>query len=338
MGIFSLLIAALISFAACAFSGCFLIPYLHKLHFGQTILDIGPKWHEKKQGTPTMGGIMIFFGTILGLAFAVAYSLVFSENGNVLIASTGMQRLISGFCLALGMGAIGFVDDYIKIVKKRNLGLTARQKTIFQFFVAACYLAGLYFSGLTTTWLPFIGNFSVVSGAGILFWPISLFFIYGFTNAVNLTDGVDGLASTVTMVVSCAFMVLGSYFLADTTSVFAAAIGGACTGFLVWNSHPAKVFMGDTGSMFLGGAVVAMSYGINKPVILILVGIVYLCEAFSVILQVLFFKKTGKRLFKMSPIHHHFELCGWSEEKIVIVFSFVTVLFSVGAAALAVFA
>ncbi len=318
-------IAAVVAFALCAVSGYAVIPYLHKLKFGQTILDIGPKWHKNKQGTPTMGGIMMFIGLVAGMLASVGYSAFASSTLiNELKENTNLIRFISGGAMALCMGFIGFIDDYIKVAKKRNLGLTAKQKTFLQFLVAAVYLLSLYLSGVTTTWIPFLGDVSVTEGAGLIFWPISLLFIYGFTNAVNLTDGIDGLASTVTMIVSCTFMIAAGILKDSAYNALAAAAAGACAGFLLWNAHPAKVFMGDTGSMFLGGMVVALSFGIGRPIMLILAGILYIIEAFSVILQVLYFKKTKKRLFKMAPIHHHFEMCGWSEGKIVLVFSLVT--------------
>ncbi len=318
-------IAAIIAMAVCWGLGYIVIPYLHKLKFGQTILDIGPKWHANKQGTPTMGGVMIFGGVISGLLFAVCYSFFANSRFTAEFITKGnFIRFISGIALAVSMGIIGFLDDYIKVVKKRNLGLTARQKTFLQFLVSALYLVALYISGMDSTWIPFVGEVSVNSGLGLVFWPISLFFIYGFTNAVNLTDGIDGLAATVTMIVSCAFMFMAGFMGNIAYNTLSAAFAGGCAGFVLWNSHPAKVFMGDTGSMFLGGAVVAMSYGIGKPVLLILAGLIYIIEAFSVILQVIYFKKTKKRLFKMSPIHHHFEMSGWNEGKIVFVFSVIT--------------
>ncbi len=324
---FSPIIAALVAFAVCAASGRLVIPYLHKLKFGQTILDIGPKWHANKQGTPTMGGVMIVFGVIVGVIISVVASALYGGALSYSFKINGQTtRFVAGIVLALGMGCIGFLDDYIKVVKKRNLGLTAKQKTFLQFFVAACYLLTLWLSGYNTTWIPFVGTVTVTEGAGLIFWPISLFFIYGFTNAVNLTDGIDGLASTVTLVVSCGFMLCAGYLQNIGYNTLAAAVAGGCAGFVLWNAHPAKVFMGDTGSMFLGGAVVAISYGVGCPILLLLIGIVYLCEAFSVILQVVYFKKTKKRLFKMSPIHHHFELSGWSEGKIVTVFSLVSII------------
>lgn len=326
-------IAALAAFAVTAVLGFIVIPYLRKLKFGQTILEIGPKWHESKKGTPTMGGVMIIIGFLLGLCAAFGQSFI--EGGGFAVElknSFELSMFSAGVIMALGMGAIGFIDDYIKVVKKRNLGLTAKQKTFLQLLVSALYLMTLALCGMKTTRIPFVAEeVSITSGIGLIFWPIALMFVYGFTNAVNLTDGLDGLASSVTLVVSCAFLLICAYIGTDYGNVSAAALGGACAGFLIWNSKPAKVFMGDTGSMFLGGMVVALSFSTGRPVILILVGIVYLIEALSVMIQVGYYKKTKKRIFKMAPIHHHFEMCGWSEEKIVFVFSVVTLAASVAA-------
>lgn len=320
-------IAAAVAFAVTAGSGYFVIPYLKKLKFGQTILDIGPKWHKGKQGTPTMGGVMIIAGVLLSLLVAFGYSVAVSGRfASELHDSYRLSVFLSGIFLALGMSAIGFMDDYIKVVKKRNLGLTARQKTFLQLLVAAAYLISLCLSGMKTTTIPFIGDINIVKGAGLLFWPIALMFIYGFTNAVNLTDGIDGLASSVTLVVACAFMLASGFLYQFGINAFSAALAGACCGFIVWNAKPAKVFMGDTGSMFLGGAVVAISFGTERPVLLLLAGITYFAEALSDILQVAHYKRTKKRLFKMAPLHHHFEMCGWSEQKIVLVFSGVAAL------------
>ena len=316
------LIAAAVAFAVTAGLGYIVIPYLKRLKFGQTILDIGPKWHKDKEGTPTMGGVMIIAGVLLSLGIAYAYSAL--TQGRFAIEMKTPYRLsvfLSGIVMALCMSAIGFMDDYIKVVKKRNLGLTARQKTFLQLFVSAAYLATLCISGMKTTYIPFVGDIDITSGIGLIFWPIALMFIYGFTNAVNLTDGIDGLASTVTLVVACAFM-LGSGFLYNMgINALSASLAGACVGFIVWNAKPAKVFMGDTGSMFLGGMVVAVSFGIGRPILLIFAGTTYLLEALSDIIQVVYYKRTKKRLFKMAPLHHHFEMSGWSEQKIVYVFS-----------------
>lgn len=316
------LIAAAAGFLVTAGLGFVIIPYLKRLKFGQTILDIGPKWHKGKEGTPTMGGIMIIAGVLISLALTYAYAAFSGARmASQLKDAHYATVFFAGIIMALCMAAIGFMDDWIKVVKKRNLGLTARQKTFLQLLVAAAYLASLALGGMNVTTLPFIGDIDILHGAGLLFWPIALMFIYGFTNAVNLTDGIDGLASSVTLVVACAFM-LGAGFLYNMCiNAMSAALAGACVGFIVWNSKPAKVFMGDTGSMFLGGMAVAVSFGIGRPVLLIFAGITYFLEALSDIIQVAYYKKTKKRIFKMAPLHHHFEMCGWSEQKIVLVFS-----------------
>ena len=326
----SVIIAALVAFLVTAISGFVIIPYLRKLKFGQTILDIGPNWHKEKQGTPTMGGIMIILGFILSIVAAISYAVISNEALYITLKNKfSFTVFTAGIAMALLMSAVGFMDDYIKVVKKRNLGLTAKQKTFLQLLISAGYLLSLYLGGVKTTNIPFVGDVNITSGIGIIFWPIALIFIYGFTNAVNLTDGIDGLASSVTLVVSCAFM-LGATMLSNTAfSTLSAALAGSCVGFICWNAKPARVFMGDTGSMFLGGMVVALSFGIGRPVLLILAGCVYLMEALSDVIQVAYYKKTKKRIFKMAPLHHHFEMCGWSEQKIVFVFSFIALIGSI---------
>jgi phospho-N-acetylmuramoyl-pentapeptide-transferase len=281
---------------------------------------------------------MIFAGLLCGVIVAVIVSLIFS------CSFTGEFKLpkkavifIGGIIFSLLCCFIGFVDDYIKVVKKRNLGLTAKQKTAMQLLASLAYLITLAIGGVNTTWLPFFGHVSITSGFGLVFWPISLIFIYFMVNAVNLTDGIDGLVSSVSLVVACAFMLVCtaiSYSTAEIHNalcVLAAAFAGASVGFILWNAKPAKVFMGDTGSMFLGGLVVALAFGCERPILILPIGIVYIAEALSVVLQVACFKLTGKRIFKMSPIHHHFEMCGWSEDKICLVFSLVTLLGSIPA-------
>lgn len=319
-------ISAVLGFFITFLLGFVFIPFLKKIHFGQTILEIGPAWHKDKQGTPIMGGLMFIAGTLISVI--VCYLIAYFIYGNsFFFDSKALIRIISGFIMALMMSFIGFMDDYIKAVKKQNLGLKARQKTVLQLFVAVAYLVTLYLSGMTHTVIPFVGQVNVSSGFGLVFWPIALIFIYGFTNAVNLTDGVDGLASSVTIFVSLFFMAAAALTGGMFGTVVPAALCGSLIGFLVWNLHPAKVFMGDTGSMFLGGIVVAFSFTINCPIILILAGVLYLIEALSVVIQVTYFKATGgKRLFKMSPIHHHFELSGWKENKIVVVFSLIAAI------------
>ncbi len=338
MADFSPVIAALAAFIITAALGIPVLPMLKRLKFGQTIRDEGPKWHNSKQGTPTMGGIIMIAGTILSLSVTYAFSMITKANLSDEVKTNKFHIMLAGVGLALAMGVIGFMDDYIKVVKKRNLGLTARQKTVLQLFVSASYLVTLALCGVKTTWLPFLGEISVTKGAGLLFWVVALFFVYGFVNAVNLTDGIDGLASSVTLIVCCIFMLITGVMSLHSANVLSAAFAGACVGFLVWNSHPAKMFMGDTGSLFLGGAVVGLSFCSGKPILLLLIGIVYLCEALSVVIQVAYFKRTKKRVFKMTPIHHHFEMCSWNEEKIVFVFSAVALVFGIISVLLAVFA
>ncbi len=324
-------ITAIVAFVITALIGKPIIKFLHKLNFGQTILDIGPSWHKDKQGTPTMGGIMF----IIGISFVTIVSVILYNlfgSGVIGIYHDNSPKLttlvFAGLGLALAHGAIGFIDDYIKVVKKRNLGLTAIQKLALQFAATAAYLVVLAFSGIDTkTVIPFVGEIEL----GWFYYIISAIVIVGIVNAVNLTDGIDGLDGSLTFFVALFFMLIASLLGYMGVTFLAAAVAGGCLGFLVWNFHPAKVFMGDTGSLFLGGIVCAMAFAVDMPILLLPLGIVYLCEMFSVILQVGYFKLThGKRLFKMSPIHHHFEMSGWSEVKIVSVFSAVTVVFGIG--------
>ena len=327
------IVAALTAFVVTALLGRVVIPYLHKLKYGQTILDIGPNWHKAKQGTPTMGGVMFIIGILVAAATAVIVALVEGTSGFAKeITSVSPQkriylvRVFAGLLMALSFAIVGFIDDYIKVVKKRNLGLTARQKTLFQLLIAAGYLTTLILQGDTFTDIPFVGRIDCSSGIGLLYWPIALFFIYGFVNAVNLTDGIDGLCSSVTAVVAAFFMLSSGVLKLYGLNVFAAICLGGCAGFLIWNAHPAKVFMGDTGSLFLGGLVVAMAFASGMPIVLLLAGVVYLMEALSVVLQVAYYKRTKKRIFKMTPIHHHYEMSGWGENKIVAVFSLITIV------------
>ena len=236
-------------------------------------------------------------------------------------SAAGSFYLWGGLLMALAFGLIGFLDDYISVVKKQNLGLKAGQKSLAQLLVAVVYLAAQQiFAPTTSFWLPFIGDLDI----GIFYYPLMLFIIVGTVNAVNLTDGIDGLDASVTMVAAMGFMVIASIAGFSQMNLLAAALAGGCLGFLVWNFHPAKVFMGDTGSLFLGGMVVALAFGLRRPVLLVFIGIVYVVETLSDIIQIGSVKLTGKRVFKMAPIHHHFEMSGWSEVKIVAVFSAVT--------------
>ncbi len=325
----SVLISLGTAFIVTALLGIVLIPLLHKLKFGQNILtDIGPRWHAKKQGTPTMGGIMFIIGIFVAVAVTfltgklTGFSL-FSEND--VISSQEKTKLLAGLLLALCMALVGFTDDYIKVSKKRNLGLTEMQKTVLQVIIIAAYLTTMVMSKNTSMFIPLIGKISLDSLPGIIFFYLfGACVIYGTANAVNFTDGIDGLCGSVTVPVGVAFAVI-AYLVNNTScSVLAAALAGACAGYLIWNHYPAKVMMGDTGSMFLGGLVAALAFSVNCPLILIPVGVVYVVEALSDILQIGSIKLRHKKIFKMSPIHHHFEMSGWSEKKIVAVFSVVS--------------
>ena len=317
-----LIATGLLSFAISAALGKWCIPWLHKLKFGQTILEDGPSWHQKKQGTPTMGGIMFIAATVASLAIALLVGRALKIPGLFDIPYE-VVRLLAGVVLALGCGGIGFLDDYIKVVKKRNMGLTALQKLLLQMLLSTAYALTLYMYGGGRFNIPFIGEVTW----GVWFIPFCVFVVVAMSNATNLTDGVDGLCGTTAFVAALAFLLLGGLANVFGNCLFAVAFAGALAGFLVWNLHPAKVFMGDTGSLFIGGALTALAFGMEQPFLLVPIGVLYIAENLSVILQVGYFKLThGKRLFKMSPLHHHFELCGWSENKIVTVFSLVTAL------------
>lgn len=317
------LITALTAFAVSAVTGKFLIPLLKKIHFGQTIYEDGPKWHKNKQGTPIMGGFMFILGSLA--AAAIGYTVFRFRSADVTIPdNTGFYKLIAGIIFALLNMLIGFSDDYIKAVKKQNLGLKAWQKMIMQFTFSSVFLVVLYMLGDTSTTLDLYW-FSL--DIGIFYYPFILLVIVFITNAVNLTDGIDGLCGSVTVISMLSFAMLCTAMSLWEYSIFAIAVAGGCLGFLVWNLHPAKVFMGDTGSMFLGGAVVAIGIVTRQHLLFALIAIIYICEALSVVIQVAYFKLTkGKRIFKMTPIHHHFELCEWGEYKIVIVFSVVSLI------------
>ena len=314
------MVVALTAFAIAAVTGIFLIPLLKKIHFGQTIYEKGPAWHKSKQGTPIMGGFMFIIGSAVAIAVGYALYRFRSANVSAVPDNTGLYRLLAGYGFALLNCGIGFIDDYIKAVKKQNLGLRPKQKMVMQFVFSSAFLYVLYLLGdhATTITFPIFGDVDF----GIFYYPIMILYLIFLTNAVNLTDGIDGLCGSVTVVSSLSFVMLCAAMGMWEYSIFSMALAGACLGFLVWNLHPAKVFMGDTGSMFLGGCICAIGFAMQQHLLLALVAIVYVLEALSVVVQVLYFKAThGKRLFKMSPIHHHFEMCGFSEYKIVITFS-----------------
>lgn len=315
--------ALILTFVATVLISRKLIPILKSHKMGQTILEIGPRWHKSKEGTPTMGGI----------AFIIP-AIVFGGAGFAYLAVTdGVRRalpLLFTLLLGLAGGLIGCIDDMAKLKKKQNEGLTASQKFILQFVVSALYLLGMTLTcGIKTAiYIPFVG---VELELGFFYYVVAILLLTGVINSVNLTDGIDGLASSVTLVVGLFFTAAG-YMFADaepdgTLLVLGAVIVGGCAGFLVYNFYPARVFMGDTGSLFLGGLVVGGAFMMNNPLLVVVFGIVYIIETASVMLQVGFFKLThGKRIFKMTPIHHHFEKCGWSEIKIVVVASLITVV------------
>ena len=322
----ALIVAAVLSFIIAFALGFVLIPWLRKLKFGQTILDIGPAWHKSKQGTPVMGGIMFIVSTILSVICVLVTDHFLGGNlfgSEHIMPDTLKVKLVAGIILAIGLGLVGFADDYIKVVKKRNLGLTEIQKTIPQVILIIGYLATLSMNGLTYMNIPFVGAVDLKW----FFWLFGIAVIYGAVNAVNFTDGVDGLCASVTSTAAIAFCIAALMTKFMGISVLAAALAGGCLGYLIWNYYPSKVMMGDTGSMFLGGMVVALAYAIDCPLILVFFGIIYVIEALSDVLQIGYFKLThGKRIFKMAPIHHHFEMCGWKERKIVTVFTLVNMI------------
>ena len=304
--------AAVGGFAVTAVTCWLLIPALHRLHFGQTIREEGPTWHNKKNGTPTMGGLGFIFGILvtLGLVWVIFHSRAPQVLGPQQLAA-GMMVLF----LAFGSGVIGFLDDFIKVVKHRNLGLTAPQKIVLQVAVTVGFLVGLHALGLLSTqvMLPVFGTVEL----GVFFYPIAFFGTIFMVNAVNLTDGLDGLCTSVTFVSMLGYLLAGSLLGFVHVSVIASAAAGACAGFLLWNFYPAKVFMGDTGSMFFGGLVTALAFVMDRPELVLFFGIVYIWDAITVVIQRLYFKAThGKRIFKMTPIHHAFEMRGWREVKI----------------------
>ncbi len=318
-------LTGVVSFVLAAGLGKVVIPWLHKLKFGQTIREEGPSWHQKKQGTPTMGGVLFIGSFLVALLVALLVAWLIKAP-HVFDANT--VRLWAGAGLALGCGLIGFADDYIKVVKKRNLGLTAMQKLLLQMVLAGAYAVVMYVTTAGVFTIPFFGEVNW----GIWYVPFCMFVVVAMTNATNLTDGVDGLCGLTGFMAALCLLLLSGLAGLFSQSLMAVALAGGLAGFLVWNLHPAKVFMGDTGSLFIGGGLTALAFGIDQPFLLVPVGILYIAENLSVILQVGYFKLThGKRLFKMSPLHHHFELCGWSENKIVLVFTGVTLVGCVAA-------
>ena len=307
------LISAVIAFVVTAVVGKFLVPFLRRVKAGQSIKTDGPTWHMSKQGTPTMGGIMF----IVGIAAAILLALVMGGD------TTGLLV----FAFALVFGLIGFIDDYAKLKKKENTGLTAPQKFLLQLAAAIAFTALLRYTGHLSpdVYIPFVHTKIVLPW--VVYMIFAAFVMVGCVNAVNITDGVDGLAAGVTTPVALFYIVVCALWGQAGLGNFAGALLGGLIGFLLYNFHPAKVFMGDTGSLFLGGAVCGMAFALDMPLILILVGIIYIAETLSDIIQVLYFKLThGKRIFRMAPLHHHFEMGGWSEKKLFFVFTGITLV------------
>lgn len=308
------ILAIIIAFAISAILCPIVIPFLHKLKFGQQVRDDGPQAHLKKQGTPTMGGLMILTSIIITSLFYIR----------------DYPRIIPVLFVTVGFGIIGFLDDYIKIVMKRSEGLNPRQKLLGQIVITGVFAFYLIRSGEVgcTLLMPFTGGFEhgLYLNLGILFVPFVFFVVLGTDNGVNFTDGLDGLCTSVTILVAT-FMTIVAIGENSGISPITGAVVGSLLGFLLFNVYPAKVFMGDTGSLALGGFVASSAFMMQMPLFIPIVGLIYLVEVLSVIMQVSYFKATGgKRIFKMAPIHHHFELCGWSETRVVAVFSITTAI------------
>ncbi len=316
----TIIFAGLVSLLITLVAGKLLIPALIRLKAGQSIKEVGPTWHKGKQGTPTMGGLMF----IIGIGIAI---LIFGWKGMM----EGDFTHLYVYLFALVFGAIGYIDDYQKVKHHQNTGLTAPQKFLLQLAAAIAFLCLMRYEGMLSPnlYIPFFNTHLVLPW--VVYMIFAAFVIIGTVNAVNITDGVDGLSSSVSLPVALFFAVLGGLWAGCTQlGVFSGALLGGLIGFLCYNHYPAKVFMGDTGSLFLGGAVAALAFAYDMPLILLLVGFVYLCETLSDIIQVGYFKLThGKRVFKMAPLHHHFEMCGWKETKVVAVFAAVSTLFCV---------
>ncbi len=331
----ALLLCALVGFFVSYISGFAVIPWLHKLKFGQTILDIGPSWHKKKQGTPTMGGILIIAGFFAAIAVVLVTDKIL--GGDILLFESSRPdnvvyiKIFSGILMSAAFSFIGFIDDYIKVVKKRNLGLTEIQKTVLQILVIVVYLFTLYKCGVNYILIPYLGIWE----NSIIFWGLGFIAIYCTVNAVNFTDGIDGLCTSVTAIACIAFAVCSVIMNFAGVSVVCAALFGALIGFLLWNWNPSKVIMGDMGSFFLGGMICSFAYSLDAPWLIVMIGVIYVAEFGSDIIQIAYVKThQGKRLFKMAPIHHHYEMSGWSEKKICKVFSLVTLIGSIAAVAL----
>ena len=317
--ILQLAAAFAVSAVVTAIAGLWLVPALRKLKAGQMIRQDGPVWHNNKQGTPTMGGIMFIAGILVSCLTVGIISMRRGDFSHILV-----------FSFALVYGLIGFIDDYQKLKRKENLGLRAKQKFVLQLLIAAIFLFFLHQAGYFSTvlYIPFVhANINIPA---VLYFIFAAFVVVGTVNAVNITDGADGLATGVSIPVSICLMSIAMIWNFLAGGIFAAAMTGGLAAFLFFNFHPAKVFMGDIGAQFIGGAIAAMAFVMDMPLVLLPLGFVYFVETMSDIIQVTYFKLTkGKRIFKMAPIHHHFEMLGWSEYKLFTVFTSVSIIFSI---------
>ncbi|WP_216830874.1 phospho-N-acetylmuramoyl-pentapeptide-transferase [Alkalihalobacterium elongatum] len=311
----TLLFTLIASFLIAVILSPIIIPFLRRLKFGQSIRDEGPKSHQKKSGTPTMGGVMILLSILLTTIIIVSKFLTFTTEIWLLLFVT------------LGYGLLGFLDDFIKVVMKRNLGLTSKQKLVGQLIIAIIFYLGLRMLDFSTEIAIPATNFSI--DFGWLYFPLIIVMLVGASNAVNLTDGLDGLLAGTGAIAFGAFAILAWNAEMFDVAIFCGAVVGAVLGFLVFNAHPAKVFMGDTGSLALGGAIAAVAILTKLEILLVIIGGVFVIETLSVIIQVISFKTRGKRVFKMSPLHHHYELSGWSEWRVVVTFWLVGMLFAI---------
>ena len=309
----------IISFIVAIILGFIIIPILKKLKVGQIERDDGPKSHLKKQGTPTMGGIIMIITMIVVITGIYIYLIATGQNE---VANKMLPLLL----VSIGMGLIGFIDDFKKLVLKNTKGLKPSYKMLGLLIISVAYVVYLVY-GIkigTDTYIPIMKQY--ISMPVYLYIPFAIIVILATTNAINLTDGIDGLSSSVSAIIITCLTIIGILFGIDEIGIFGSVVVGAVLGFLMFNLHPAKVFMGDTGSLLLGGVISAIALYMKMPLILIIIALVPVLETLSVIIQVAYFKKTGNRIFKMAPLHHHFELSGWKESKVVIVFSAVTLM------------
>ena len=313
------MIMLMISFIVTIILALIIIPILKKIKVGQIEREDGPESHLKKQGTPTMGGIIFMIAIIICITGLYIYLQVTNKSD---IA----QNLLPMLCLTIGFGIIGFIDDFKKLVLKNTTGLKPSYKMLGLLFISVAYtLFIIKFSNIgTQTLIPFAKIYITLPLA--LYIPFAIIVILGTTNAINLTDGIDGLSSSVSSIIIAALTAIASIQGKTEVVLFGSVVIGAVLGFLMFNLHPAKVFMGDTGSLFLGGVISSIALYLKMPLLLLIIALIPIIETLSVIIQVLYFKKTGNRIFKMAPLHHHFELSGWSENKVVIIFSLITLL------------